>query len=132
LQESLVQDYDGLLRIGPAWPGTWDVDGAVYIPGGSKVDVQIRGGVPVTVAVEAGSTGTLNVANPWPGQQVEVLTSTGRRLLSTSADFTFPTRAGESYLIERVSAPTTAMPFAPVTGSPATAAKTLGTRAIGS
>src|SRR5207245_4057210 len=26
LQEALVQDYDGLLRIAPAWPRAWDAD----------------------------------------------------------------------------------------------------------
>jgi len=78
LQEALVQDYDGLLRIAPAWPKQWDVDGTVYIQHKSKVDVQIRGGALVTVAIEAGATGHLRVRNPWPGEDVEVCRTTAK------------------------------------------------------
>jgi alpha-L-fucosidase 2 len=133
LQESLVQNYDGLLRIAPAWPAGWDVDGTVFTQGRSKVDVQIRRGVPVTVAIEAGSAMALRVRNPWPGQPVEVVTGTGKRVLGpTRADeFTLDVRAGQAYLVQPLSAPTNRLPFAPVTGSPATTAKVLGSRTIG-
>ncbi|HEX9336674.1 MAG TPA: hypothetical protein VF892_12350, partial [Pseudonocardiaceae bacterium] len=53
LQDALVQDYDGLLRIAPALPTGWDADATVFIQHRGKVDVQIRDGVPVTVAIEA-------------------------------------------------------------------------------
>jgi hypothetical protein len=72
LDEALVQDYDGLLRIAPAWPAGWDVAGTVYVRRGTKVDVQVENGVPVTVAIEAGATQTMRVRSPWPGQPVEV------------------------------------------------------------
>ncbi|MGH9440223.1 MAG: glycosyl hydrolase family 95 catalytic domain-containing protein, partial [Terriglobia bacterium] len=45
LQQALVQDYGGLLRIAPAWPKEWDADATVYIRQKGKVDVQIRHGV---------------------------------------------------------------------------------------
>ncbi len=51
---ALVQDYDGLLRIGPAWPKAWDAAGTVFIHGSSKVDVQVKGGALVLAIVEAG------------------------------------------------------------------------------
>jgi len=44
---------------------------------------------------------------------------------------TIPVRAGHDYLIEPVSAPTTAQPFAPVSGVPATVSRTLGPVSIG-
>jgi hypothetical protein len=51
---------------------------------------------------------------------------------STDADtFTIPAQAGQSYLVQRVSSPTTAAPFAPVTGTPATEARHLGQVQIG-
>src|SRR5260370_36304704 len=44
INEAFVQDFDGLLRIAPAWPKTWDGSGTIYIPGQSKVDVQVQAG----------------------------------------------------------------------------------------
>ena len=78
LDEALATDYDGTLRIAPAWPSGWDAAGTVYIQGGSKVDVQVEGGVIATAAIQAGTTETMTVRNPWPGQQAEVVNgSTG-------------------------------------------------------
>lgn len=39
LQQALVQDYDGLIRIAPAIPPDWDFDGSVFVRGGTKVMV---------------------------------------------------------------------------------------------
>src|SRR6202034_2551064 len=69
LDEALATDYDGTLRIAPAWPSGWNASGTVYIQGGSKVDVQVQGGTIATAAIQAGTTQTLTVRNPWPGQQ---------------------------------------------------------------
>jgi hypothetical protein len=136
LQDALVQDQDGLLRVAPSWPAGWDADATVYIQHRSRVDVQVRGGVPVTVALEAGADGAVDVRNPWPGQRTQVVTGDpGRPRLvvpPTSADrFTVPARAGHTYLIEPVASPTTALPYGPVTGTPATAFKQLGAARIG-
>ncbi|WNI18533.1 hypothetical protein [Actinacidiphila sp. ITFR-21] len=73
LNEALVQDYDGLLRIAPAWPAGWDASGTVSVQGNTKVDVQVQGGTPVTMAIQAGSSQTMRVRNPWPGRSVEVV-----------------------------------------------------------
>jgi hypothetical protein len=136
LQDGLVQDYDGLLRIAPAWPSGWDADATVYVQHRTKVDVQVRGGVPTTVAVEAGADERLSVRNPWPGALFEVVTADRgpNRVIvpPTAADvIAVPVRAGHDYLIEPVAAPTTAQPFAPVGGVPATVYKTLGPVSIG-
>ena len=134
MDEALATDYDGTLRIAPAWPSGWDAAGTVYIQGGSKVDVQVEGGVITTAAIQAGTTETMTVRNPWPGQQAEVVNgSTGAVVVSatTSATFSVPVTAGSSYLIEQPSSPTTSLPFAQVTGTQATAAKHLGNVQIG-
>jgi len=105
-------------------------DATVFIQHRGKVDVQVRGGVPVTVAIEAGADVAQRVRNPWPGQLVRVVTAGHVVVSPTNAtEFTVPLRAGRSYLVELVGAPT--LPFAPVTDSPATAARTLGPVAIG-
>ncbi len=136
LQDALVQDYDGLLRIAPAWPAGWDAAATVYVQHRTKVDVQIENGTLTTVAVEAGADEQLGIRNPWPGQQVEVVAADGSDahvvVPPTSADvFTVPLRAGHGYLVELAASPTTAQQFAPVEGTPATACKTLGPVSIG-
>jgi hypothetical protein len=129
MDEALATDYDGTLRFAPAWPAGWDVSGRVHIQGGSKVDVQVEGGVLATAAIEAGSSGNISVRNPWPGQQAEVVNgSTGAVVVSptSSATFSVPVTAGQSYLVEQPANPTTSLPFAQVTGAQATSAKHLG------
>jgi hypothetical protein len=134
LDEALVQDYDGLLRIAPAWPAGWNVSGTVSVQGNTKVDVQVQNGTPVTVAIQAGSTQTMRVRNPWSGQSVQVVNgSTGAVVVSptTAGTLNVPVVSGQSYLVETVANPTTALPYAQVTGTPATTAKHLGSRQIG-
>ena len=80
--EALATDYDGTLRIARAWPSGWDAAGTVYVQGGSKVDVQVEGGVIATAAIHAGTTETMTVRNPWPGQQAEVVNGSTGAVLS--------------------------------------------------
>lgn len=139
LNQALVTDEGGEIRVGTAWPSTWDGAGTEYVHGNTKVDVQVHQGVPTTVAVEAGSDESLRVRNPWPGQQARAVEVHGRgvgrsRVVAGPTDGTdldIPVRAGRSYLIERVAAPTDAQPYAPVTGTAATAYRHLGNRSIG-
>ena len=133
LQEALVQDYDGLLRIAPAWPKQWDVDGTVYIQHKSKVDVQIRGGALVTVAIEAGATGHLRVRNPWPGEDVEVVSDNGERRTAEGSNpiFDIAAQSGRSYFIQPSSETNAKLSFPAVDGAPASHPKSLGTRHIG-
>jgi hypothetical protein len=134
LDEALATDYDGTLRFAPAWPSGWDASGTVYIQGGSKVDVQVEGGTLATAAIQAGATGTMTVRNPWPGQQAEVVNgSTAAVVVSptSNAVLSVPVTAGQSYLVEQPSSPTTSLPFAQVTGTQATTAKHLGGVQIG-
>jgi hypothetical protein len=133
ISEGLVQDYDGTLRVASGWPSGWNVDGTVYIQHKGKAHVQIRNGALTTVAIDAGATGNLTVRNPWPGQSVTVVNSAGTTVLTTQTTGTFaiPVQAGSSYLVQRTSDPTTALPFAAVSGTSATTPKTLNGRSIG-
>jgi hypothetical protein len=134
LQEALVQDYDGLLRIAPAWPKEWDADSMIYIQHKSKVDVQVRAGAPVAVVIEAGANAKLAVRNPWPGERVEAVSSaSGRRIAGGTAVpvLQFDTEAGKSYFIQRVDHPNTSLRFEAIDGSPAAGPKSLGSRQIG-
>jgi hypothetical protein len=49
----------------------------------------------------------------------------------SNATFSIPVQSGHSYLVELTSSPTTSLPFASISGSPATAAKHLGNASIG-
>jgi hypothetical protein len=134
LDEALATDYDGTLRFAPAWPSGWNGSGTVYIQGGSKVDVQVESGTIATAAIQAGTTETMTVRNPWPGQQAEVVNGSSGAVAvgaTTASTFSVPVTAGSSYLVEQVSSPTTSLPFAQVTGTQALTAKHLGGVSIG-
>jgi hypothetical protein len=136
LAEALVQDYDGLIRIAPAAPSQWDFDGSVWVRDRTRVDVQVRAGVPTTVAIEAGATSALRIRNPWPGQAVEVMDAQGKVVVKKGvtggADsiLEVPMRKSEAYLLVRSNADGS-LPFAPITGTPALQAKRLGGVQIG-
>jgi hypothetical protein len=134
LDEALATDYDGTLRFAPAWPSGWNGSGTVYIQGGSRVDVQVESGTIATAAIQAGTTETMTVRNPWPGQQAEVVNGSSGAVVvgaTTASTFSVPVTAGSSYLVEQASSLTTSLPFAQVTGSQATTAKHLGSVQIG-
>jgi hypothetical protein len=134
LQEALVQDYDGLIRIAPAIPPGWDFDGSVFVRGKTKVDVQVRNGIPTTVVIESGTTQLIRVRNPWPGQTMDVVDDkTGAKVADneTGPVISFKGTAGTSYLVERHSLPIANQRFAPLSGTPATSAKKLGPVQLG-
>jgi hypothetical protein len=133
LQEALVQSYDGVVHVAPAWPANWDVAGSVQIEGGHRISTEVRDGVVSLAGIQAGSRETLHVRNPWPGQQVRVIDSSGRTIVaSTSADVvTVPVLPEHSYVVERVAVPLSSFAFAPLTGEPASAVKRVGTRMLG-
>ena len=134
-QEALVQDYDGLLRIAPAWPGaSWDVSGTEYIHGNSLVHVQIESGVLVTVVVEAGSTGDITVRNPWGTQSVRVVDGQSGALVvpaTAAVQVVIPAQSGGAYVIEPVSLPNESLPQAQVAGVANAAPRSLGPVTIG-
>lgn len=134
LQDALVQDHDGLIRIAPAWPKGWNADATVHISQRGKVDLQIRGGVPGTVVIEAGADAHMKVRNPWPGKAVEAVESgSGKRVAEAGKQnvLSFDAQAGKAYLIQRVDRPSANLPYAAIDGSAASEPKTLGTRHIG-
>ena len=131
LAEALVQDYDGLIRIAPATPAEWDMEGSVWVRNRTRVEVQVRGGAPTTVTIEPEASGMLRIRNPWPGQAVEGIEGEGRiAMKATSASvFDLPVRSGETYLLKRAGAEK--LPFALLTGKPAVQCRKLGPVQIG-
>jgi hypothetical protein len=134
LQEALVQDYDGVIRIAPAIPPGWDFDGSVYARGRTKVDVQTKGGAVSTVVIEAGAAQTLKVRNPWPGKKVNVVSNKGGRkvIIGVTGEIVeFSGESGVRYLMENEDEPVAMKEFVQVTGTRASSAKRLGPVQIG-
>jgi alpha-L-fucosidase 2 len=133
LQEALVQDTGGVIRIAPAIPPGWDFDGSVYVRGKTKVDVQTRDGIPTAVVVEAGTTQLLKMENPWPGETVEVITAGSPPTVVSGASgsvIEFRVISGNSYRIAKGAARASGLPIT-VSGVPAKSAKRLGAVRIG-
>jgi hypothetical protein len=129
LQEALVHDYDGSIRIAPAIAPGSDFDGSVYVRGKTKVDVQVRDGISTTVVIEPGITQTLKLRNPWPGRAIDVISGkAGTKVLDGVAGpvITFKAIANENYLAERHGEPTPNQLFESISDTPATSAKRLG------
>ncbi len=105
LQEALVQDYDGTIRIAEAIPPGWDFKGTVFIRGKTKIYVETTNGVPTKISIEAGSNGKLALRNPWPEVPIEV-TVPGQSLRvvknAVGPVLTFPVQAGKQYDVHKV------------------------------
>jgi len=72
--------------------------------------------------------------SPWPGQSVMVVDGgSGATVLgaSTNSQFTISAQSGHTYLVELSASPFTSLPFASVTGTPATAARHWSNNSIG-
>ncbi len=134
LQEALVQDYDGLIRLAPATPPRWNFDGSVYVRGKTRVDVQVREGHVTTAVIEAGTTQPIRIRNPWPGKAVDVVSGPAMTKIvngATSSVITFRGVAGMSYLLEPHEDSVADKSFVPVTGVQAVTARRLGKVQIG-
>jgi hypothetical protein len=134
LQEALVQDYDGLIRVAPAIPPGWDFDGSVYVRGNTRVDVQTRNGEVATLVIESGVDQALKIRNPWPGRPVDVISvKTGKRIVTGAAGavIEFPANADTIYVVESGNAAGEKSRLTTVSGTPATTARRLGPVQIG-
>ena len=129
INEALATDYDGLLRIAPAVPSTWSAEGTISLQHQSKVHVQVQNGTVTTAVVESGSDHDMLVRNPWVGHDVQVVDGADESTVvvpTTNADtFTIHAQAGKTYVIQQPSAPLASETTAPLTGTPATAARHL-------
>lgn len=134
LQEALVQDFDGLIRIAPAIPSGWDFGGSVWIRGKTKVDVQVKDRIPNTVVIESGIAQPLKLRNPWPGHAVDVVAGeTGSKMVNgeTGPVLSFNAAADTNYVIEKHGVSTANQRFESISGTPATSAKRLGPVQLG-
>jgi alpha-L-fucosidase 2 len=103
MSEALVQDHGDVIRIGPAIPHDWTINGTVYVRGNARITVTAIEGQVNAFELSAGSTHTFRIANPWVAGEV----------------FTVNAKAGRSY---RYQAPTDASAAVTTSQPPAVAA----------
>ncbi|MGA8938695.1 MAG: glycoside hydrolase, partial [Acidobacteriaceae bacterium] len=111
-----------------------DFDGSVYVRHNTKIDVQVRNGVAIILAIESGATQQLRIRNPWAGQPVTITAYiSGKEIDSQLAGeiISFHALASVSYLIERSASARRSLPFEKVNGETAISIKKLGTVQIG-
>lgn len=131
VDEAIAQDFDGLLRLAPAWPPAWGLAGTVFIRASSKVHVLFEGGMLAYAVLEAAAAGTMTFRNPWPGRQATVLDDGGATVVpaTAAAAISINVEPAHSYLIERSGDP--APSRVRVTGSAAATVKSYGPRTLG-
>jgi len=134
LQNGLVQDYDGLVRILPAWPKDWDADGTVVVRHGNRVHLQVREGKIITLGAEAVKATDMKIRNPWPNHVVIMVSDDGATTSVTQnmdGVLICKLQTGRSYRLSPDREPGTNLQYAPVSGAPSSSPKVLGTRTIG-
>jgi hypothetical protein len=131
VNEAIAQDFDGLLRLAPAWPTAWELTGTVFIQGSSKVHVQYQSGMLAYAVLDTAAAGAMTIRNPWPGSQATVIDSGGATVVPATADATFSisVQPAHSYLIKRSRDPTPSR--LQVTGSAAATVKSYGSQTLG-
>jgi len=134
LQNGLVQDYDGLIRIIPAWPKDWDADGTVVVRHGNRIHLQVRQGKIITLGVEAAKAAEMKMRNPWPNHVAVMFSDDGTKT-SINQDgngvLACKVKAGQSYRLWSDEGRGSDLQYAPVLGTQASSPKVLGTRTIG-
>ena len=125
-----IQDRDGLVRIAPAVPSGWTMDGAVALQDGWIADVTTVRGRLTAFALHGGRNGQLRIATPWPHDRRVQLWQDGKPLASIAGDrFEIAVAADHTYRVtplDDAGAATAA--FAP---DAAPTVKTLGRASIG-
>ncbi|GIF63872.1 hypothetical protein Ais01nite_19070 [Asanoa ishikariensis] len=130
LQDALVQSNGGTVRVASAIPAGWTVEGSALIAGGHRISTQVSGGEPNEVGIQAGSTDTIRIQNPWPGKAIEVVDGRGKAVVRSTRSDTVDVNvsAGKSYTLKRVDRD---FRFDRIEGRPAGAVKRLGTQTLG-
>jgi hypothetical protein len=131
MNESLLQSYDGKIRVFPALPSdaTLVTRFTLAATGGFLVTSEREGGDVKYVGLRSNLGNMATVVNPWAGAAVQVRKIGVATPLMTSSGptITFATDTGGVYVLERVAKPLGGYTFAFLTGQPNGDAKHLST-----
>ena len=101
MQEAMLQSTDGLIRLFPAWPGSWDGRFHLRARGGFFVSAEKRRGQVVAVEVTSPTSRLCRILNPWNGAVLlERDRKVWKRIRGTVLQFRG--EPGHSYLLRSV------------------------------
>jgi hypothetical protein len=122
MNESLLQCYDGKIRVFPALPGDTTFVGRFTLAakGGFLVSSEIEGGTIKYVGFKSTRGGSAVLVNPWGTQSLDVRDLADGSVLTTSSapEVTFATTAGGVYVAEPASKPFSGYAYAVIGGTP--------------
>jgi alpha-L-fucosidase 2 len=126
LSEALVQDHGDVIRIAPAIPPDWTVNGTVYVRGNARITVTAIDGKLTAFTLAAASKRTFRIANPWHAGEILTINADPGRSYIFPASAGHPNPGGRE--TTAAGAPTNMPNFTP---GPPTSPKSLGRAAIG-
>jgi hypothetical protein len=131
MNESLLQSYNGKIRVFPALPTDAGLVTRFTLAasGGFLVTSEREGGDIKYVGLKSLLGNGATVVNPWGTAAVQVrkVGAAGTVLSSSSATLTFATERGGVYVVERVAKPLSSFTWSVVTGTANQNVKKLGT-----
>ncbi len=129
MNESLLQSYNGKIRVFPALPTdtTLVTRFSLAATGGFLVTSEREGGDIKYVGLASAVGNMATVINPWGTAAVQVrkIGVTAPVMTASTASLTFPTAAGGVYVVERVAKPLSNYTFSFLTGTANQGVKTL-------
>ncbi|MFJ2827821.1 glycosyl hydrolase family 95 catalytic domain-containing protein [Streptomyces sp. NPDC087263] len=129
LNESLLQSYNGKIRVFPAVPADSSFVGkfTLLAKDGFQVSSEREAGEVKYVGVKSLYGKQATLVNPWSGQQVQVRRVSDGAILTTGsgAEVTFATAANTVYVVERTAKPLSSYTSTRLTGTANQDAKTL-------
>lgn len=122
MNESLLQSYDGVIRVFPAMPAddTLTSRFTLLAKGGFLVSSEYASGAAKYVGLKSRNGGSATFQNPWGTEEIRVRDMANDTVILTTAaaQFRFDTAAGGVYIIERSARPFADYTHVKVTGSP--------------
>ncbi|GHH80653.1 hypothetical protein GCM10018793_36280 [Streptomyces sulfonofaciens] len=133
INESLLQSYNGKIRVFPAVPSLSGFTGkfTLLANGGFQVSSEREAGEVKYVGIRSLYGNTTQVVSPWGGERIQVRRASDNAVVlrTTDREFTLNTDAHTVYVVERVAEPLSAYGRTRLTGTANQGAKSLpGTR----
>ncbi|MEW2546912.1 glycoside hydrolase family 95-like protein [Streptomyces sp. NPDC047002] len=130
MNESLLQSYNGKIRVFPAIPSDPSFTGRFTLraSGGFTVSAERAAGETAYVGIRSLYGNSTTVVNPWGTQQVRVRRLSDNAVLQTTsaAEFTLDTAKDTGYVVERTAKPLGDYGHTTLTGTANQGVKTLG------
>jgi len=135
MNESLLQSYNGIIRVFPAPPSDPTFTGSFTLlaEGGFLVSSERNGSGIKYVGIDSLLGNTATVANPWGTAQINVrnMATNSVILTTTSSQFSFATSVNTVYVVERTSNLFSSYSHIQLTASQNNAQKVMGSNVIG-